>query len=1319
MVSKAPTNGRQPARRARVAAVSAVGVLLVLCVGFAGLFNTQRGAQFALSAAQSLSNGAVQTQDVDGTLNGPLNIGHLTLTLTNQKIELSDVHLDWRPVSLLSGRLHITSLKIGKLGVVGKISQTKDATALPERITLPIKLQIDRVQVDGGDIAWGPMSVIKLGGFAFNLDFDGQRYLLNLERFSARSQTGANTFNGAFNGKATLAATKPYALNASLVSDSSAVVDQRNIGANGHIDLQGSLAEIRAAIELHVDRTSVSGNAVLRPFSDNLLGATHIKTRQLNLAELTTGLPATSLNIDLNADEKGAGTFTLNNADAGLINDGKLPLDKLDIDFTQPHAQFNIDRISANLGTARRPAGRIKGSGQYAKGALMLMLKTDALDLQKVDQRVRATRLAGTIDMRHADGRQTLTLALSEPLKKNPLTLNAHAVIADETIAVDRLQLRAGGSAIDAAAHISLGGRQQFDANGTVRSFRLRDLGDFSQTASAQLPDLLVNGDFSIRGARQPGLEADASFRIDNSRLAATPLTGEGKVQLRANSLIVSKLLLRAGANSVTAQGKLAERDSRITFALAAPSLEQLGNGFAGAMQISGEVRGSVQRPRIVAEWSGTRIHAPGKMQIDSTQGKADVVLDRNTAALITSADVSASANGLHADMQQLGSVNAQIRMGAQANAPLAITARATGIDSRQLRAQSFGLDVTGTTAQHSLTATLAEREQNWKLIANGGMDLQRAPRWQGTLDTLNADGRFNARLAAPAALLASQKLVQLDRFQLNADNVLLSIEQFVRNGDSMSTRGRFEHLQVGKLLPYLQSQPSIAADLRLGGEWNLKLDNNLGGTFAVRRESGDVIMLGNAPVALGLGTLTASADVSDGRVALKLQAEGKQLGRIGVNLNTTIGGNGSRFSIAPNAPLAGTAQINTPTLGWLGPLVSQTLVTEGSLQGDVTLNGTFGQPRFAGQIAADNLRLLFTDTGIDLKQGTMRSEFQGDRLIVKRLDFQNGGTLAISGPVSLTGQQLALELAIKASHYKLLDRSDRKLVVSGDSTVGWREGKLKADGKFTADSGMVDIGTADTPELSDDVVIVGQSARQGTKTAIALDLNLNLGNGIRLRGRGLDALLVGQIRLLATAGDTLRAQGTLRVASGTFKAYGRELTIDRGLLRFNGPLNNPTLDIQAMRKGQEVEAGVSVGGNVLAPRITLVSDPVVADAEKLSWLVLGRGLSSAGGGDIGALQSAASSLLAQGAASGLSSQLATAFGLDDFSVGTSDTSLQERIVTLGKKISSRLYVSYQQGLESASSVLLLRYTLTKSITVEAEAGTRSALSMFYNFAFD
>lgn len=292
--------------------------------------------------------------------------------------------------------------------------------------------------------------------------------------------------------------------------------------------------------------------------------------------------------------------------------------------------------------------------------------------------------------------------------------------------------------------------------------------------------------------------------------------------------------------------------------------------------------------------------------------------------------------------------------------------------------------------------------------------------------------------------------------------------------------------------------------------------------------------------------------------------------------------------------------------------------------------------------------------------------------------------------------------------------------MISGDALVGWRDAKATAKGQFEVDSGYFDIGTTETPELSDDVVIVGKNEKSGTKATIDLDVGISLGEkGIHLYGRGLDAMLAGKIQLLANAGGALRAMGTLRVTSGTFKAYQRELAIEQGSVRFSGPLENPALDIVAMRRGQEVEAGVSVRGTVLAPRITLVSEPTVSDAEKLSWLVLGRSLTGSGDSERDALQSAAGSLLASGGGAGLQSKIAGAFGLDDISVEKGGSDLQENIVKLGKRISSKLYVGFQQSMDSASSVLLVRYTLTPRITVEGEAGSDSAISFFYNFAFD
>ncbi|MES2026350.1 MAG: translocation/assembly module TamB domain-containing protein [Pseudomonadota bacterium] len=1307
--------GLKRKRFLRVLLPLVLSVCLIVCAALIWMLNSERGAQFALSTASNLSNGTLQVQGVSGQLNGALHIDQLSIHLENQKIVLDDLRLNSKLPELLLGKLHITSLQIGKLGIVSKIDQTPEPSTLPEKIALPIHLKIDRVRVNSGEIAWGPVDVIKLGAFAFNVNFDGTRYSLSLDQLTASSDLGSTAFSGEFKGEATLSAIKPYALQASIVSDSETMIDDHNnVNANGRIDLRGSLAEIAASINFHINQASIKGNAMLRPFADQMLGATDLSAQALDLSDLAAELPETDLSILLHAAENGDGKLTINNASAGLYNENRIPLSNLVAEFTQRDSQFNIDHLAANLGSARKPAGSLSGKGRYANGALALTLTTNALDLQKMDQRVRATKLTGNLEVQHVEGKQTIALALSEPLKKNKLILNMHAIVADEEANIDRIELRAGASAIDASAHIALSGKQQFDAKGTIRKFNLSDLGNFPQ-----LPALSLNGNFSAKGLRQPTLEADVAFRIHDSQLAGQPLSGEGQAQLRAETLILPKLLLNAGSNRVSAQGKLAGNDACITFAVDAPALEQLGSGFSGAMQVNGEVRGKVQQPRITAEWKGNKLRMPGNVSLTETQGKADISLNRNTG-LISNATINATAQGLNLAAQKIAKLSMQAQFAMQANAPVAINVRADGIDGTQLRAENFTLNVSGTTAQHGLNAALVEREQNWKFNASGGVkDLARNPSWQGSIDSLDATGRLTAKLAAPAALLISQKQVQLDQFKLNVNNAVIVIEQFMRNDRNIVTRGKFEHVQVSELLRYLKPELPLAADLTLGGDWDFKIADRLNGKFNMRRENGDVVMRGSRSAALGLTTLNANATADNGRITVALLTEGKQTGNIAVNLNTTMGSGSARFSIAPNAPLAGSARINAPTLGWLGSLISPSLITEGSIKGDIALEGTFGNPRLGGKIDADGLRLLFTDTGVDLKQGVLRSEFQGNQLLIHSLSFQNGGSLTIAGPLSLIREQLNLELTVKASKYKLIDRSDRQIVISGDSVLGWHEGKAKANGKFEINSGLFDVGSVDVPELSDDVVIVGQNAKQGTKTAVALDLSISLGDGIRLRGRGIDGLLVGQINLLANAGETLRAQGTLRIASGTFKAYGRELKIEQGLLRFSGPLNNPALDILAMRRGLEVEAGVSVRGTVLAPRITLVSEPTVADAEKLSWLVLGRALSSAGDSDISALQTAASSLLTQGAASGLQSQIATAFGLDDFSIGTSDSSLQERIITLGKKISARLYVSYQQGLQSASSVLLLRYTLTPRITVEGEAGTRSALSMFYNFAFD
>jgi translocation and assembly module TamB len=58
-------------------------------------------------------------------------------------------------------------------------------------------------------------------------------------------------------------------------------------------------------------------------------------------------------------------------------------------------------------------------------------------------------------------------------------------------------------------------------------------------------------------------------------------------------------------------------------------------------------------------------------------------------------------------------------------------------------------------------------------------------------------------------------------------------------------------------------------------------------------------------------------------------------------------------------------------------------------------------------------------------------------------------------------------------------------------------------------------------------------------------------------------------------------------------------------------------------------------------------------------------------------------------------------------------------VVTIGKRISDRLFISYEQGLRGVSNLLSAQYLLTERLSLRAQSGTASALDLLYAFAFD
>jgi hypothetical protein len=182
-----------------------------------------------------------------------------------------------------------------------------------------------------------------------------------------------------------------------------------------------------------------------------------------------------------------------------------------------------------------------------------------------------------------------------------------------------------------------------------------------------------------------------------------------------------------------------------------------------------------------------------------------------------------------------------------------------------------------------------------------------------------------------------------------------------------------------------------------------------------------------------------------------------------------------------------------------------------------------------------------------------------------------------------------------------------------------------------------------------------------------------------------------------------------VRVTEGsTYTSFGRKLAIENGFFTFNGPVSNPGVNILAMRRNQEVEAGVQVTGTIQSLTVKLVSEPNVTDNEKLSWLLFGHGTDQ--GNNVGQQGTMTAALALLGSVTGA---VAQTFGLDEFSIGRSDVGLTDpQVIQVSKAINERFVLGFEQGLQSASNAFkaTINLTLLVGVRVRHVPGRRSEL---------
>ncbi|WP_334164757.1 translocation/assembly module TamB domain-containing protein [Phenylobacterium sp.] len=394
------------------------------------------------------------------------------------------------------------------------------------------------------------------------------------------------------------------------------------------------------------------------------------------------------------------------------------------------------------------------------------------------------------------------------------------------------------------------------------------------------------------------------------------------------------------------------------------------------------------------------------------------------------------------------------------------------------------------------------------------------------------------------------------------------------------------------------------------------------------------------------------------------------------------------RLAIARQRPMQGRFAAE----GEVRPLWDLLVGGERSLSGQVstagTLGGTLAAPQAAGRITVTGGRFDDGQTGLSLRQVSLRADFAESAVNVTRatgVDAQ-GGSVAGAGRISLARNGVS-SFRLNLDNFRLIDNDQATANASGPVTIDrGADGRVRLSGDLTIDeaevaaelptpSGVVAMDVVERNRPAELAVSLPPPQRRGD--GWALDVRLRAPNQVFLRGRGLDVELSLDAHV---GGSTSRPElsGTARVVRGDYDFAGKRFIFDtRSVVYLSTRPGEIRLDLTATRDDPSLTAVVRIRGTAARPEVTLTSTPTLPNDEVLSQVLFGRSASQLSPIEAAQLASAISAL-AGGGGFDVIGNLRTFAGLDRLAFGGGGESAMT--VAGGKYITDDVYLEIIGG---------------------------------------
>lgn len=1279
--------------------------------------------------------------------------GHLRWSDGKTTVEIDKLTLKINWPALQGPTLDIRELHAETLRVKTTPDPDSPPLVLPKSIDLPFNVEladllIDTLQID-------PVVMTQVSGQASVKGHQLDLTRLALEVQHAKVQALA---------KATLS--QPYKVDG-VVSFSR---DFDNLMADAKLDVAGDLQALRLKLDaLGQDKRqrkvtqSVQATAVVSPFAKLKVRQLQAQTQKFNPHEWLDDAPSASLDMQLNVQPNADfsrvdGDLTLQNHAPGSLQSRRLPVRKLYSEFVLLLQDQLPKSARVNIKTL-----------QFADGKQAAGAANGRMDWRASESGVNDTlgTASATLNL------NALNLAVFAELPK-PVAIDGRVSVQQvgQVLKLDSLDLKDGAARLAATGQVSLKPTYPVVLNANFDHVNPAAYVPRSANQRALKGDL--NGRVELSGVLKPagkaqhGLpEGSVFLKVDRSSLAGSPLLIQLHAQAAGQRVAVKQLDVNAVGNTLTATGAYGGLGDSLNLQVSMHHLPELGRALgqslAGTADLSAKVTG--RGTDLQADWTvnASQMRWQSRFSLAKAQGQFQMGL---------------SPNAVWAGQLAVADLRVQAAQGDAQQWVDNLTLKLNGTRAAHQLVGSFSSGVRPFTRRAALEGDFALR---------GGIrtDKRGEMAWQGTLNRLQVKGLWRPvgalTLTEPVDMTLKSGEFELGQLNLKGeDDTLIHSEVLSIRGRSVVSRGRIDAITLPRISPILRKQMSLEPKtLKLKAAWSYQANpGKVDGHVQVEHLSGGLQVLADSEIEVAIRTLKANLDFDRQGVRLALDFNADQFGVLQANLFVPVvkDGKSAGWHVAGNKPMQGSVAASLSQLGWLGPLISTGVRTSGYGQIALAIAGTADAPQVQGRLFARDLDIFQLDQGTRLEDGTITVDLNNDRAKIEEANFtvynrqaprgrieelgaliQGVGKITASGQWNLSGQGGGLDIQVDRA--ALLQRPDRWMMVN--AAVAVRQpiqpgGALKVTGTVDTLGAYIESPAQSVQTLGDDVVVRGQNGSSGRSGALDVNVRINLGKLFFLNAQGLktrvdgglqltlqDGLLIGNRR----TGRRLQANGTIQAVDGTYRAYGQDLTIVRGVVNFQGPLDNPGLNVRAVRKGVAVEAGVEITGSAQRPRVSLVSDPAVPDSEKLSWMIIGRGSNSSdrdstilltaaaaifGDSDDSTTRKIAKSLgiddftLSSGSLTAadsraVGSKVAIAPGADESAVvtGADDPLLSQRIVSLGKRLSDKVYISFDESLTTAANILKLNYQYSRRLSLIARTGADNAVDVLYQFSFD